>query len=413
MTKKITIQHLYTTGTTATPAASALTLGEIAISAGKGREGIYFKNSSGEIVKVPTNGEMTNILSEHAGDGLVYRANSGESPKIHVSGGTGIAVSADAVSISTDYINKITGATPSSTFNAHTGNTTVHITGDERSNWNTAANRINTFLDVESGATEALDSLHEIQEYLTGSGNSVTTLLESLNKLTDTVGNNTTDITQNTNNISSLAISASTNATKIQNLGQTIGQVTTNVTAINDKIGSGFTSDNTITSEIESIKRTQSNFVTSISGDTKNIQISKDTTNRYAIIHTTAGTQTSEITATNDTTGLSFGSEFKIVDNIGYDANGHVVSGSTQTLKLPILGNAQETVSLDQLGKAGIVRIVGYETEYDVYGLNNFPTSGGAPLAVGIKHQHSNYATKADLGMTFDNGITIISCGTY
>ena len=398
MAKKITIQHLYTTGTTAAPAASALTLGEIAISAGKGREGIYFKNSSGEIVKVPTNGEMTNILSEHAGDGLVYRANSGESPKIHVSGGTGIAVSADAVSISTDYINKITGATPLSTFNAHVNNGDIHVTKNQKEAWDTAANRINTFLDVESGATEALDSLHEIQEYLTGSGNSVTTLLESLNNLTNTVENNTTAITQNTNNISSLATSASTNATNIQSLGQTIGQVSTNVSSINNKIGSGFTANNTITSEIESIKNAQSNYITSISGDTKNLQISKDTTNRYVITHTTAGTQASEITATNTTTDLSFGSEFKIVDKIGYDANGHVVTGSTQTLKLP-------TIPAATISTTGVVSLKGGD-------LSTVATVVNGQAAASC-HSHSQYVKFTDLSNNPNSDSIIISCGTY
>ena len=399
MAKKITIQHLYTTGTTATPAASALTLGEIAISAGKGREGIYFKNSSGEIVKVPTNGEMTNILSEHAGDGLVYKANAGESPKIHVGAGTGIEVSANDVSISTDYINKITGATPSSTFNAHTGNTTVHITAAERSDWNTAANRINTFLDVESGATEALDSLHEIQEYLTGSGNSVTTLLESLNNLTNTVENNTTAITQNTNNISSLATSASTNATNIQSLGQTIGQVSTNVSSINNKIGSGFTANNTIASEIENLKNQQSNYVTGIIGSGNiNVKPTGDVGRQFIVTHITAGTQTSAITATNTSTGLNFGDTFEFVKNVGYDANGHVVSGSTQTLKLPTLPAATTSTPGVSMLKGGDLSEI---------------TSMTNSQAAASYHLHNQYVRFTDLGNNSNSDSIIISCGTY
>ena len=399
MAKKITIQHLYTTGTTAAPAASALTLGEIAISAGKGREGIYFKNSSGEIVKVPTNGEMTNILSEHTGDGLVYRANSGESPKIHVSGGTGIAVSADAVSISTDYINKITGATPLSTFNAHVNNGDIHVTKNQKEAWNTAANRINTFLDVESGATEALDSLHEIQEYLTGSGNSVTTLLESLNNLTNTVENNTTAITQNTNNISSLATSASTNATNIQSLGQTIGQVSINVSSINNKIGSGFTANNTIASEIENLKNQQSNYVTGIIGSGNiNVKPTGDVGRQFIVTHITAGTQTSAITATNTSTGLNFGDTFEFVKNVGYDANGHVVSGSTQTLKLPTLPAATTSTPGVSMLKGG-----------DLSEITSM-TNGQAAASY---HLHNQYVRFTDLGNNSNSDSIIISCGTY
>lgn len=398
MAKKITIQHLYTTGTTAAPDKDALTLGEIAISAGKGREGIYFKNNNNEVVKVPTSTEIQNTISNLDGNGFTYKALSGESPKFHIGTGTGIEVTTDAVSISTDYINKITGATPLSTFNAHTGNTTVHITGEERTNWNNAANRINTFLDVETGATEALDSLHEIQEYLTGSGNSVTTLLESLSDLTDTVDSNTTAITQNSNNISNLIISATTNANNIKTLGQTIGQVSTNVTTINNTIGTGFTPQNTITSEIESIKSAQSSFVSNIFGDNKNIQVNKDATNRYTITHASASTQTNTITATNDTTGLSFGSEFKIVDKIGYDANGHVVSGSTQTLKLPTVSIASDLV-------AGITTLRGGDLSTITNVVNG--------QAAASYHIHNQYVKFTDLSNNPNSDSIIISCGTY
>ena len=274
---------------------------------------------------------------------------------------------------------------------AHTTNGDIHITAEERSDWNTAANRINTFLDVETGATEALDSLHEIQEYLTGDGNSVKTLLESLNNLTDTVDNNTTAITQNSNNISILTTSASTNASNITVLDQT-------VTAINNKIGSGFTSDNTITSEINTLKNQQSNYVTSISAYSKNLKIIKEQGNKYTISHTSAGTQTSEITATNDTTDLSFGSEFNIVNKIGYDANGHVVTGSTQTLKLP-------TISAATISNAGIVSLKGGD-------LSTVATVVDGQAAASC-HSHSQYVKFTDLEEYGGNTPLVISCGTY
>lgn len=271
--------------------------------------------------------------------------------------------------------------------------------------WNDASSAITAFLKDANLTGNAVDTLIEIQQFLDGTGSTVQTLLKTLDELTDTVDNNTTAITQNSENISNLTTSASTNASDIAVLNQT-------VTNINDKIGSGFTSDNTITSEIKSLKDQQANFVTSIIGS-KNINVSNPQGKQFIIIHTSASTQNSAITATNDTTGLSFGSEFKIVDNIGYDANGHVVSGSTQTLKLPTLENAQESIGINRLGKAGIVRIVGYKEDYDVYSLSSFPsTDNDAPLAVGIKHYHSNYVKFTDLSNNTGNTITI-SCGTY
>ena len=456
--KKITLQHLYTTGTTAAPAASALTLGEIAISARKDKEGIYFKNTNDEVVGVLTSAQTRTMILETAGslegfnDHIEHLANNreaseGNNPYGHVKlvdgdlsgkyqnyneAGDGVAASAyhfhkqyysfldsgkglttiigneenghpNEIGFGIDDVtyNKITGATPSSTFNSHTATTDMHVTKEQKDAWSTAANRINTFLDVETGATQALDSLHEIQEYLTGSGNSVTTLLESLNNLTDTVENNTSAITQNRNNISLLATSASTNATNITSLGQTIGQLTTNVSAINNKIGSGFTS-NTITSEIESIKN---NYITSISGDNKNLRINEDTNNKYTITHTSAGTQASAITATNDTTGLSFGSEFNIVDKIGYDANGHVVSGSTKTLKLPILPTGTTT-------NHGVVKLSNTTYENETAALaGGWSTLVGA--AASIIHTHSQYVKFTDLEEYSGTTPLVISCGTY
>ena len=283
--------------------------------------------------------------------------------------------------------------------NDHTGNTEIHVTKTKQDAWDNAADAINAFLDNNAAISGAVDTLKEINEYLTGTGTSVETLLKTLDELTDTVDNNTSAITQNRNNISLLTTSASTNATNITSLGQTIGQVSTNVSAINNKIGSGFTS-NTITSEIELLKNLQGNYITSISADTKNLQVLKDTTNRYTISHTSANTETSTITATNTTTGLSFGSEFKIVDKIGYDDNGHVVSGSTQTLKLPTVPTATTnnygTVKI-QHGDLGI--------EYEL--LNSL--SG---IAADVNHHHSQYVKFTDLNGNTGNIITI-SCGTY
>jgi hypothetical protein len=509
MAKKITIQHWYTTntGTTAVPPAGELTLGEIAISAGKGSEGIYFKNNNNEVVNVLTSAQTRTMILDTAGsvegfnEHIEHKANNREHSKNNnayghvrlISGelsgytsygnyvdgeaaaaqhthgqyfsfldsGKGLTTIIDTVNhpneigfgIDDTTYKKITGATPSSTFNAHTGDTTAHITADERNDWNTAANRINTFLDVESGATTALDSLHEIQEYLTGSGNSVNTLLDSLNNLTNAVSGNTDDITNLKQNF------------------ETNGLVTNLVNKVNNKIDSIIVDDN-------------------LSADTKTIF---GGAKQYTITHTSATTQNSAITATNASTGLNFGSEFKIVNNIGYDANGHVVSGSTQTMKLPIIslrGGLTGTTGTDTDGTSGYIighknsfsgwngkktgvtlnfnesfkiPIIDYleETGRDpmlsgvdmnghlkdgmwtlttlslpslpygetggTYGivtllggdLSNSKTTVGVTgqavksTAAHYQHTHSDYATKADLGMMINNGITTISCGTY
>ena len=103
MAKKITIQHYYTTGSTAAPQASALALGEIAISAGKDIEGIYFKNNQNEVVNVLTSGQTNNLISTSHNF----------------------------------LVQQITG---------HTNRTDIHITANERNDWNKAKSDIDTFL---------------------------------------------------------------------------------------------------------------------------------------------------------------------------------------------------------------------------------------------------------------------------
>ena len=300
-----------------------------------------------------------------------------------IKAGTGITVDSNGVSINDEYQGKIaSGATAYEWGNhkdagyadnndltalrnnvtAHTVNTTAHITREERTNWNNAANRINTFLDVETGATEALDSLHEIQEYLTGDGNSVKTLLESLNNLTDTVSGNTDDIT-----------------TLKQNFEEN-GTVTVLQSDVERKVEKIDVSDN----------------LSAVTGTTSTGSGVK----KYTITHTPASTQASAITA-NNTADFSFGSNFSFVTRIGYDANGHVVSGSTQTLRLPELPAASADT-------AGIVKI-----KYGALGIEEelLPQSTG--IAADVSHYHTQYVKYHDLSNYNGSEPLVISCGTY
>ena len=440
MAKKITIQHLYTTSGTTAP--TGLIEGEIAISHKSGSEAIFLKprEESGqaleEIKFIPevrirkmfeeagigsnnnvadhiatsgdtsqighvrlVSGDVENIAEYKTGEAAAAYHTHGQyleesllntdkgfqktlglngGPSSYgIKAGTGIAVDSNGVSIISDYQTKITnGATAydwgnhasvgyakNTDLTTHTGNTEIHVTKTQKDAWDTAANRINTFLDVETGATEALDSLHEIQEYLTGSGNSVNTLLDSLNNLTDTVSRNTDDITnlkQNFEDNGTVSVLQSDVQRKVEtidvsgNLSATTGTTST---------GSGV--------------------------------------KKYTITHTPASTQSSAITATNTTTDLSFGSAFTIVDKIGYDANGHVVSGSTQTLTLPNLPAADEDT-------AGIVKIksgaLGIEEEL-------LPNLTG--IAADICHYHTQYVKYKDLSNYKGSEPLVISCGTY
>jgi hypothetical protein len=62
---------------------------------------------------------------------------------------------------------------------AHTANTTVHVTADERTLWTEAAEGFNTFMDGE-GLDATLDTLKEIQAWMTDSDNDVADLVKDI-----------------------------------------------------------------------------------------------------------------------------------------------------------------------------------------------------------------------------------------
>ena len=429
MAKKITIQHLYTTSGTTAPIG--LTEGEIAISHATGSEAIFLKNDKNnkevkfipktkidELISEATTG-ITSDLTTHetksgttgeighvklvGGDLSSYTGNtiSGEAAASHhthgqylkeenIISGTGIYVTnfgipgIVSVNINDEYQNMISSGvtaygwgnhadedyaknddlkTLRNNISAHTNNKIVHITSDERTDWNKAKSDIDAFRAAAESGTTALDTLKEIQDFLTSDDGTVQTLLGNLSALTDTVSGNTDDIT-----------------------------------SLKDEFGN----DGRVTLLEKDMLRRVETIETEANG---NLSVTPGVTNnndkKFTITHTSASTQTSEIKATNNTTGLSFGSEFEIVNKVGYDKNGHVVSGTTQTLKLP-------TIPTATTADYGIVKI-----QYGDLGIEKESINSPSGIAADVNHHHSQYAKSSDLGMTIDNGITIISCGTY
>lgn len=457
MARKITIQHLYTTSGTTAP--SDLINGEIAISHATGSEAIFIKERAEagktpvEIKFIPevrikkmfeeagigSNDVITGLskqLSDHidvsgdtsgfghvklvSGDvqsktgytigeaAAAYHTHgqyleedslsttagfqmfpglNGGSNSYGVKAGTGITVDTNGVSISEEYQTNITNGATAYTWGnhanagyakntdlttlknsvtAHTGNTEIHVTADDKNKWNKAKSDIDAFMIAADSGNTALDTLKEIQDFLTSDDGTVQTLLENLSALTDTVSGNT-------NEINDLKDEFKTNGT--------VGILETNVMRKVEEI------------EISGISLNVSSGTTAVGGNKK-----------YTITHTAAGTKASEIIALNSTTGLSHGSQFTIIDNIAYDANGHVVSGSTKTLSLPNLPTATE-----ELG--GIVKLrSGLLTLEDEF-LNE--NKDYLTTAASVAHAHSEYVKYTDLNNYEGTTPLVISCGTY
>jgi hypothetical protein len=457
MAKKITIQHLYTTGTTAAPAASALTLGEIAISAREGKEGIYFKNTNNDVIGVLTSGQTYELVekatsgittdgafqmhreklaSEYNDDNkndvnkyghvLLHNGDlSGVTSELGVAAGIGhthgqyltnvtpgsgqpiVSIIEDGVAkigLTTDITNQInSGATAygwgnhanegyakNTDLTTHTNSGDIHVTAKDKNAWDKAKDDIDAFMAAAESGTTALDTLKEIQDFLTSDDGTVQTLLDNLSGLTDTVSGNTDDITILKQKFEGNGI-VSVLQTDVERKVETI-DASGNLNAVTGTTTTGV--------------------------------------KKYTITHTAASTQNSAITATNNPTGLSFGSEFKIVDNIGYDANGHVVSGSTQTMKLPIIsvrGGLTGTTGTDADGESGY--IIGHKNSFNAWngkstGITlNFNESFKIPIIdyEETTDRYPNLSGVDETGHLKNNGWTLttfslpntISCGTY
>lgn len=270
---------------------------------------------------------------------------------------------------------------------SHTINTDIHVNTIDKatwngaaaklnasaSTWNTAAESINTFMNSEN-IEGAVDTLKEIQKFLDGTGSTVQMLLEDLSGLTESVNNNSIEI-------------SSLKAEKVTSVA--------------------------------------------ISGDNLNAILNQyEDDKQYIITHSTAGDIATELTATNTATGLSFGSGFTIVDNIGYDANGHVVSGSTQTLKLPTIApidGLSGTTAKNEYNEnvftighsnkfftttTGITEhVLNFGDSIEIPILNFVNNEGRDPMLMGID-SNGHLKTNGWTLTTFSLPNTI-SCGTY
>ena len=102
---------------------------------------------------------------------------------------------------------------------AHTGNTTVHITADERAAWDAAKSDIDAFLKGEAISGTTVDTLKEIQNFITSEGQAAADMLNAIS-------------------------SAQTAADAAQS----------DVDTLEGLVGAGFTTDKTVASEIARVE---------------------------------------------------------------------------------------------------------------------------------------------------------------
>lgn len=74
----------------------------------------------------------------------------------------------------------------STRLNGHVVDTNIHITAQERTDWNAAKSAIDAFLDENAVSDTVVNTLKEIQEYITKDGSAAADMLEAINNAQDT-----------------------------------------------------------------------------------------------------------------------------------------------------------------------------------------------------------------------------------
>lgn len=112
---------------------------------------------------------------------------------------TNIASATDLLDVSI----KANAAATKTELTTHTDNGDIHVTAEQKTNWQSATDAINAFLVDNAASNTALDTLKEIQDFLTSDDGTVETLLKD-------VAQNKQDISTNASNISDVSTRVST-----------------------------------------------------------------------------------------------------------------------------------------------------------------------------------------------------------
>lgn len=321
-------------------------------------------------INIPTNlSHLTNdigtITAVTAGNGLVSGGTVSTGEKgvtLAVGEGTGIAVGENTVGISTEYQTKIANGetayswgdhknggyakntdltTLKNSFTAHTGNTTVHITAAERTNWNNTKSRLDTFLSGATLSGEVIDTLTEIQSYITGDKADAANLLISVTQnannislLTTSVSTNTTNITNLSGNVSNHVVDFNNHKTSKANSGTTLGHV---------KIITGDLNGKTYANgEAAAAAHTHSQYLTSetYNGTISGVSAGDGLTGGGVAANGSTGITLSHADTSSVATASTFGSTSNVtgtdgttvtIPNFKVDKFGHVISAGTIT----------------------------------------------------------------------------------
>lgn len=279
----------------------------------------------------------------------------------------------------------------------HTGNTTAHITATERTNWNNTKTRLDTFLSGATLSGNVIDTLTEIQNYITDDAADAAKIISDISTISGNLTSHTTT-SASTSNLGHVKIVGG-------DLSGKTGSVVTGEAAASQHTHSQYQpKGDYLTSYTEKYKGTVTGVTVTgsdgLSGTGTISASSGNTGGTITIKHgspiTNSGTTNVDFSVKSNAPTVQFGGAINTLSALQYDKNGHIISAATSTLLLPTLPEATND------GK-GVVKLNnGVLTIMD----SLLGTSNG--VAAGAGHTHEQYLTS----VTVDNHYTPTSSTT-
>lgn len=279
----------------------------------------------------------------------------------------------------------------------HTGDTTVHITATERTNWNNTKSRLDTFLSGATLSGNVIDTLTEIQNYITDDAADAAKIISDISTISGNLTSHATT-SASTTNLGHVKIVGG-------DLSGKTGSVVTGEAAASQHTHSQYQpKGNYLTSYTETYKGTVTGVTVTgndglggtgtISASTGNI--GGTITIKHGSPITNSGTTTLDFSTKENTTTVLFGGPINTLSSLKYDKNGHIISATTSTLLLPTLPEATNN-------EKGIVKL-----NNGVLTIADSLLGASNGIAAGAGHTHEQYLTS----VTVDNHYTPISSTT-
>lgn len=137
---------------------ATLEIGEVAINYGKGHEALFMRNNDNEILSFSSDEKLIGYMTDNFQEKLVSGTNIKTINNQSILGNGNITIEGGASELTLDDVSdgttrKLSDYTTVTSFSAHTGDTTIHVTTNEKNTWNGKQDAINDLTIIRNNAS--------------------------------------------------------------------------------------------------------------------------------------------------------------------------------------------------------------------------------------------------------------------